>query len=286
MSAAPYAGAPPESFAFGMIRYEKSEYTARVTINRPDVYNCLNLQTIREITTAMKDASWDDAISVVVLTGAGRVAFSTGADLTEQEEHFLDNPQDYWKWMGEFIALHDQLRSIGKPTVARLNGMVVGGGNELNMSCDLAIAADHATIRQVGAARGSVPAAGATQFLPLIVGDRRAREIIFLCEEISAAKALDWGLVNQVVPYDELDDAVSVLAEKLHNKLPECTRFAKQQLNYWRDASWSATIGNARDWLAIHNLSPEVSEGIRAFKEKRPIDYTRVRAQAGRRRKP
>ena len=204
-------------------------------------------------------------------------AFSTGADLDEQQEYFLGNPNDYYKWMYEFIQLHEVMRNVGKPTIARLNGMTVGGGNELNMSCDLAIAADHIIIKQVGAARGSVAAAGATQFLPLIVGDRRAREILFLCEDIPVMKALDWGLVNQVVPYDQLDEAVDILAEKLYNKLPECLRYTKQQLNFWRDLSWHTTIGSARDWLSIHNLSPEVSEGISAFNEKRKVNYKKIR---------
>jgi enoyl-CoA hydratase/carnithine racemase len=179
--------------------------------------------------------------------------------------------------MGLFVECHERLRNIGKPTIARLNGIVVGGGNEFNMSCDLAIAADDIFIRQVGAARGSVAAAGATQFLPLIVGDRRAREILFLCEEIPADKALEWGLVNQVVPRAQLDAAVDTMAIKLIDKLPECIRYAKQQLNFWRDLSWHTTIGHARDWLAIHNRAPEVAEGMQAFVEKRPVDYDKVR---------
>src|SRR6202044_3491097 len=101
--------------------------------------------------------------------------------------------------------------------------------------CDLAVAADHVTIKQVGAARGSVAAGGATQWLPIIIGDRRAREMLLLCENIDADKALEWGLVNQVVPLSGLDDAVEALAAKLYNKLPECTRYTKQQLNFWRD---------------------------------------------------
>jgi len=212
-----------------------------------------------------------------VLTGAGDRAFCTGADLKEQAEECLDKPSAYWKWMGAFIEVHERLRNIGKPTVARLNGMVVGGGNEMNMSCDLAIAADDVIIRQVGAARGSVAAGGATQWLPLIIGDRRAREMLMLCEEVPAAKALEWGLVNEVVPRSQLDSAVDAMCEKLINKLPECMRYTKQQLNFWRDLSWSMTIGHARDWLAIHNLSPEVREGIQAFVEKRAIDYAKVR---------
>ncbi len=265
------------NFKFKNILYRKDDYKSTITINRESKLNCLDLETINELTSAFKDSAWDDNIAVIVLTGTGKRAFSTGADLDEQQKYFLNNPGDYYKWMYEFIQLHEVMRNLGKPTIARLNGMVVGGGNELNMSCDLAIAADHIIIRQVGAARGSVAAAGATQFLPLIVGDRRAREILFLCEDIPAAKALEWGLVNQVVPYDLLDDAVNVMAEKLYNKLPECLRYTKQQLNFWRDLSWHTTIGHARDWLSIHNLSDEVKEGISAFNEKRKVNYKKIR---------
>jgi enoyl-CoA hydratase/carnithine racemase len=272
-----YAGKPVSSFKFEHIIYEKKDYKAVITINREKVLNSLNLTTISELTKAFKDASWDDKIAVIILTGSGRKAFSTGADLNEQQEYFLGNPTDYYKWMYEFIQLHEVMRNTGKPLIARLNGIVVGGGNELNMSCDLAIAADHIYIRQVGAARGSVAAAGATQFLPLIVGDRRAREILFLCEEIPAEKALQWGLVNQVVPYSQLDKAVDEMALKLFNKLPECLRYTKQQLNFWRDLSWHTTIGHARDWLSIHNLSPEVKEGISAFNQKRAVNYKKIR---------
>jgi len=268
---------PAESFRFENLLYEKSGHRATVTINRPQVLNALDWPTLRELHAAFEDVSWDDQIRVMVLTGAGDKAFCTGADLKEQQRECLDKPSAYWKWMGTFIEVHDKLRNIGKPTIARLNGMVVGGGNEMNMSCDLAVAADDIIIKQVGAARGSVAAGGATQFLPLIVGDRRAREILFLCEDIPAAKALEWGLVNQVVPRDQLDTAVDSLCEKLINKLPECTRYTKQQLNFWRDLSWSLTIGHARDWLSIHNLAPEVREGITAFVEKRPVDYDKVR---------
>jgi len=270
---------------FENIIYKKDGYKSVITINREKKLNCLNLETIRELTAAFKDSSWDDDIAVIILTGAGKRAFSSGADLDEQQKYFLNNPGDYYKWMYEFIQLHEVMRNTGKPSIARLNGMVVGGGNELNMSCDLAVAADHIIIKQVGAARGSVAAAGATQFLPIIVGDRRAREILFLCEDIPINKALEWGLVNQVVPYEKLDDAVNILAEKLFNKLPECLRYTKQQLNFWRDLSWHTTIGNARDWLSIHNLSSEVSEGISAFNEKRKINYKGIRKGKGKLKK-
>ena len=134
------------------------------------------------------------------------------------------------------------IREIGKPTVARINGICVGGGNELQMACDLAVMVDDAFIRHVGLQHGSVPAAGATQWLPIMVGDRRAREIILLCEPIPAQQAHDWGLVNRAVPAAELDATVDEFVDKLADRLPLMTRYAKQQLNFLRDLSWHATI--------------------------------------------
>jgi enoyl-CoA hydratase/carnithine racemase len=271
-----YLGKDPAGFNFEFIRYEKSKGKATVTLNRPEVYNAVNHGMLVELQRAFKDASWDDEIGVLVLTGEGDESFCAGADLEEQKE-FLQRPRDYWKWMGDFIQAHELLRNIGKPTVARLNGVVVGGGNEFNMSCDLAVAADDIYIKQVGTSHGSVALAGATQFLPLIVGDRRAREILFLNEEIPAEKALEWGLVNQSVPRSQLDQAVDTLVGKLLKKFPEKTRYTKQQLNFWRDMSCHLTIGHGRDWLAIHNTSPETWEGVRSFNEKREPDYEEIR---------
>ena len=271
-----YTGKDPEQFGFEAIRYEKRDLRATITINRPQVLNAVNIRVLQEMSQALKDASWDDAVAVLVLTGEGDRAFCTGADLDEQQQ-FLERPRDYWKWMGEFIECHERLRNLGKPSIARLNGIVVGGGNEFNLSCDLAVAADDIYIRQVGTSHGSVALAGATQFLPLIVGDRRAREILLLNEEIPAPKALDWGLLNYVVPRSQLDQTVDELVAKLIAKLPEKTRYTKQQLNFWRDLSWHLTIGHGRDWLAIHTTSPETREGVWAFQEKRQPDYADIR---------
>ncbi|MBX9686533.1 MAG: enoyl-CoA hydratase/isomerase family protein [Candidatus Obscuribacterales bacterium] len=273
-------GVSPEEFNFQRILYSKENYVATITINRPEVLNCFDMITLKELAAAFEDVTHDDNIAVAVITGAGERAFCTGADLKEQEEHILKKPNNYYKWMYAFIEMHDRLRNIGKPTIARLNGMVVGGGNELNMACDLAIAADHVTIKQVGAARGSVAAGGATQWLPLVVGDRRAREMLLLCEAIDAYTALDWGLVNQVVPMSMLDESVAQMAEKLYKKLPECTRYTKQQLNFWKDFSWSMTIGHARDWLSLHAGSLETAEGLRSFRQKNEINYPGIRCKS------
>ena len=276
MSKRKYTGKDAGQFHFEHILYQKSNFRATITINRPQVLNAINIGVLEEMNLALKDASWDDSVAVLIVTGAGERAFCSGADLEEQKE-FLQRPRDYWKWMGEFIECHERLRNVGKPSIARLNGIVVGGGNELNLSCDLAVAADDIYIRQVGTSHGSVALAGATQFLPLIVGDRRAREILFLNEEIPAGKALEWGLVNWVVARADLDTKVDEVVEKLIAKLPEKTRYTKQQLNFWRDLSWNLTVGHGREWLAIHNTSPETWEGVNSFSEKRAPDYAEIR---------
>ncbi len=271
---------PPEDFDFQEIIYEKSDWVARVTINRPRVYNAYSTLTLREMHEAFRDAAYDDAVAVIVLTGAGEKAFCTGGDVKEYAEVYMKRPHDYWKYMVEFQAAVDMLRNCGKPTIARLNGVVAGGGNEFQMACDLAIAAEHVEIMQVGTRVGSVASGGATQWLPIMVGDRRAREILYLCENIPAGKALDWGLVNQVVPYEKLDEAVEEMCQKLIDKFPECARYTKQQVNFWKDLAWHMTIGHARDWLSIHFATQEPWEGMSAFVEKRPARYRELREEA------
>ncbi|MDP9249775.1 MAG: enoyl-CoA hydratase/isomerase family protein [Chloroflexota bacterium] len=273
--------ADPASFGFERIRYAKDAGSgvATVTIDRPQVLNAFDFRTLRELGRAFEDASWDDAMAVVVVTGAGDRAFCTGADLDEQAQMGATSSQ-YWRWMGAFIEMHDRLRNIGKPTIARINGACVGGGNELQMGCDLSVMVDDAYIRHVGPEHGSVPAGGATQWLPIMVGDRRAREILLLCEQIPAAQALDWGLVSRVVPRDALDSTVAKMAAGLRAKLPEALRYTKTQLNWWRDLAWSQTVTHARDWLAVHSTSDETHEAVAAFHEKRAPRYDALRGLA------
>ncbi len=274
----PTAANDPGSLGFERVRYERDadRAVATVTIDRPQVLNCFDFQTLREMSRAFEQASWDDSVAVVVVTGAGDRAFCTGADLDEQARMGATSGQ-YWRWMGAFIEMHDRLRHIGKPTIARINGVCVGGGNELQMACDLSVMVDDAYIRHVGPEHGSVPAGGATQWLPLIVGDRRAREIILLCEPVPPARALEWGLVSRVASRAELDDAVAELAETLRRKLPEALRYTKTQLNWWRDLVWSQTVEHARDWLAVHSVADETKEAVAAFHEKRSPRFDAVR---------
>lgn len=276
----PLTGRDPESFGFQDIIYSKADWVARVTINRPDVYNCYSTSTLAEMRDAFRDAAADDGVAVLVFTGAGDKAFCTGGDVREYAAVYTQHPHDYWKYMTLFAECHDALRGIGKPVIARLNGIVAGGGNEFNMACDLAVAADDITIRQVGTKVGSVAAGGATQWLPIMVGDRRAREMLLLSEPISAQQALEWGLVNRVVPRAGLDAAVDDLCQRLIEKFPECVRYTKTQVDFWKDLAWHGTIRHAQDWLALHFASLEPWEGMTAFVEKRQPGYRRLRELA------
>jgi len=258
----------PAELGFEAIVYEKAPPRATVTLNRPEVLNAFDFRMLRELARAFEDASWDDEIRVVVVTGAGR-AFCVGADLKSWSEDYLGKPGEYWKWFGAFKDMHDRLGDIGKPTLARINGICVGGGNELQMGCDLAVMVDDAFIRHVGPEHGSVPAGGATQWLPIMVGERRAKEIVLLCEEIPARKAEEWGLVNRAVPASQLDAEVDRLVESLARKLPQTTRYAREHLNFWRNFAWHQTINHARDWLALSMATDEPQEAVRKFVERK-----------------
>ena len=257
----------PDELGFERIVYTKDAHRATIRLNRPEVLNAFDFRMLREIARACEDASWDDEIRVVVVTGTGR-AFCVGADLKAWGTDLVGNPREYWKWFGAFKDMHDRLREIGKPTVARVQGIAVGGGNELQMACDLTVMVDSAFIQHVGPEHGSVPAGGATQWLPIMVGDRRAREIIMLCERLPAPQAAEWGLINWAVPETELDAKVDAVVESLARKLPQTMRYTKQQLNWWRDLSWHETVGHARDWLALSMLNDEARDAINDFLER------------------
>ena len=161
---------PRGDLVFDDITYTKKDFVATVTIQRPHAYNSYTTKTLRELGEAFTDASRDDGVGVVVLTGAGEEAFCTGGDVKEYARDYTARPRDYWKYMGYFAGVVDAIKNLGKPAIARINGMAVGGGNELNLACDLAVAADHARFKQVGVQVGSVAAGGATQGLPIVIG--------------------------------------------------------------------------------------------------------------------
>jgi enoyl-CoA hydratase/carnithine racemase len=272
-----YTGQAASKFSFADILYEKKDGVARVTLNRPEVYNAYSSDTLRELVEAFRDAAADDAVGVAVLTGAGDKAFCAGPDAKEFSREFLRRPRNFWKFQNLLSEALTLFRHLGKPTIARLNGVVAGAGDDWNLAADLAIAADHVRFMQMGTRMGLVDAWGSTQWLPLVVGERRAREMLLTCEEVTAEQALEWGLVNQVVPTRQLDRAVNALAKKLLQKFPECTRYTRQLLDTWKDLGWTLTAGHAREWLAAHATSWEPYEGVQAFLEKRPPDTRKLR---------
>jgi enoyl-CoA hydratase/carnithine racemase len=275
-----FESTPAGEFAFPDVLYEKKDMVARITINRPEAHNSYTTDTLRHLITVFEDAANDDGVGVIVYTGAGDKAFCTGGDVKEYSAVYTKRPRDYWKYMGLFSRYLESILRSGKVTIARINGMAVGGGNESQLACDLAVMADDTYLGQVGTSVGSVAAGGATQWLPIHVGDRRAREMLFLNPRIKAQQALEWGLVNRVVPRAKLDEEVQSLAEQVLDKFPECTRYTKQQVNYWKESSWHATVGHARDWLSSHFTSLEPYEGMRAFVEKRKVDIRGLRQKA------
>ncbi len=263
---------------------------ATVTLSRPETRNALRSRTLRELSEAFRDLARDDDVAVVVLTGEGKESFSSGADLREYRDVLLERPAAYAEFLRLFREAIESMLDAGKPTIARLNGSAVGGGNELQLACDLAVMSDHATIQQVGTRVGSVACLGATQWLPILAGDRRAREMLLLCEPVSARQALEWGLVNRVarcrrgarVDLGPLDREVEGLAERLKRTFPECTRQTREQVHHWKRLAWSATVASGIDWLVGHLPSREPREGIAAFFEKREPAFRSAAAASGR----
>ncbi|MBI4501761.1 MAG: enoyl-CoA hydratase/isomerase family protein [Gemmatimonadetes bacterium] len=312
VTAAPrrFASRDASEFDFQEVCYAKAEGIARITLNRPQAYNAYSTSALEELAAAFRDASFDDRVGVIVLTGTGDRAFCTGGDVKEYAADYTARPRDYWKYMALFRGYIESILNTGKPVIARINGMAVGGGNESQLACDLTVMADHAYLRQVGTHVGSVACGGATQWLPLVVGDKRAREILFLNKVVPARKAESWGLVNYVEPsvrhngewieqatpdqvkkaergqdgysldLTKLDERVNALARDLLASFSECTRYTKQQVNALKDFVWYSTVRHAQDWLSLHYASWEPHEGMRAFVEKRPARYALLRARA------
>jgi enoyl-CoA hydratase/carnithine racemase len=292
----------------GDVRLQSKNGVATITFHRPEVYNAYTTESLRRLACLLQEASFDDSVAVIVLTGDGTRAFCTGGDVKEYSTIYTKQPHEYWKYMAGFRAAVEGVLRCGKPTIARLNGVAVGGGNEFNLACDLSIIAEHAYIGQVGTSVGSVACGGATQWLPITIGAKRAAEMLFLNYRIPPRKALEWGLVNDVAPsvklkdnwvkdptpqqidkaqrredgfsidLSELDARVAQLCEGIKDKFPECIRYTKTQVNFWKQLAWDQTVAHAQDWLSLHFASREPYEGMRAFVEKRKPDYRGIRA--------
>ena len=211
---------------FQDILYEKKEGIVRITINRPEVYNAFRTHTLKEISQALEDAELDPEVRVVVLRGAGDKAFCTGGDVQEAKGGGYESEMDYWH-----TKVHNMIRGITKPVIAAVNGWAIGGGHILHVICDLSIAADTAKFGQAGPRVGSFDAGFGASYLARVVGEKKAREIWFLCRTYTAQEALEMGLVNKVVPLAELDKEVEKWCNEMMELSPYALRFLKHAFN-------------------------------------------------------
>jgi 2-ketocyclohexanecarboxyl-CoA hydrolase len=243
---------------------------ATITINRPDRLNSLRGRTADELIESVKRAWADRAVGVICLTGAGDRAFCTGGDQKQRAETGDYGPSA--TGLFELDALHRVLREVPKPVIAAVNGYAIGGGHVLHLLCDLSICADSARFGQVGPRVGSFDAGFGTGYLVRVVGEKRAREIWFLCRQYDAETAERWGLVNKVVPAAELRAEVRRWADEILALSPTALRFLKQSFNL--DSDHLAAAGQlAFSGLELFSGTVEAQEAVAAFKEKRPPDF-------------
>jgi 2-ketocyclohexanecarboxyl-CoA hydrolase len=261
------------------IRYEVEDGLAWITIDRPDRMNAFRARTVEELVHVFKRAWASGEVGVVCLTGVGERAFCTGGDQKQRAE-----TGDYGEsesGLFEVEYLHRLIREIPKPVIAAVNGYAIGGGHVLHVLCDLTIAAESARFGQTGPRVGSFDAGFGTAYLARVVGEKRAREIWFLCRQYDAATAERWGLVNRVVPDGELRAEVRRWADEILALSPTALRFLKQSFN--ADSEHMAGIGQlAFTGLGLFVESDEAREGVEAFSEKRAPDFARYRERISR----
>jgi len=259
------------------IIYTKESGVAYITINRPETMNAMRMKTLDEMIDAFEDATDDLSVGVVVLTGAGHKAFCTGGDLGEMNE---GNAKEWvYKTNRLLLRLTVLIRNMPKPVIAAVNGACVGGGNELNILCDLAICVDHARFSQGEVKIGAVPLWAASQLLPRIVGEKKAREIIFLARLLTAQEAEQLGLVNKVVAADLLHDEVHKWCLEILSMSPQALRLSKTALNFESDNLWPAFNWGMTS-IGLGWGSDELMEGINSFKQKRKPDFNKFRSES------
>jgi len=259
--------------AYEDIIYEKSAGAARIILNRPAVFNAFRNRTLTELGEAMQDAAEDGAIGVIVLTGAGGKAFCSGGDIEEMRGLTPDAGRIF---VHRLLRVFQLIRTAPKPVLAGVDGYCLGGGNELNLVCDLTLATEKSIFGQVGPTVGSTPVLAGTQYLPRLVGDKKAKEIIFLCQRYRAQEAADLGWVNKVVPDGALDQAVQAWCERILAMSPQSLRIAKVSLNFEADQLYPSFL-HGIEMLSATYGSPELMEGMTAFLEKRQPDFNQFR---------
>ena len=255
------------------ILFSIEEQVAWLTINRPRAMNAFREQTLDEIIGALRSVREDPSIICVVITGAGEKAFSAGGDFHAMMRL---NKQNGHLWNERMLETAMTIRGLPVPVIAMVNGYCMGGGHELALWCDLVVASENAVFGQTGARVGACPTVGATQYLPRIIGERLAREMIFMARTFTAAEAVQVGLANKCVPQAELRETVLDWCDKLRYHSSQTIRATKTSLNAESDelyASWRSGME------LLNNIwgTEESLEGMQAFLEKRRPDFNQFR---------
>ena len=261
---------------YGDILFEVENGVAWLTIHRPRFQNAFREQTLDEMTHAFRSTREDPSIACAVVTGSGDTAFSAGGDFHAMMRL---NRANAYMWNDRMLGLAMTIRGLPIPVIAMVNGWCMGGGNELALWCDVVIASENAVFGQTGAKVGACPTVGATQYLPRMIGERLAREMIFLARTFTAREALEIGLINKVVPKGELLAATRQWCETIKGHSPQTLRATKKSLNHESDelyASWQ----HGMELLANIWGTEESLEGMRAFLEKRKPDFQKFRLRS------
>jgi len=254
------------------VRAETAEGVARITIARPEVRNAFRPLTVRELIAAFDAARDDPEVGVVILTGKGSEAFCSGGDQKIRgDDGYVD---EHGIGRLNVLDLQIQIRRLPKPVIAAVAGYAIGGGHVLHVCCDLTIAAENARFGQTGPRVGSFDGGYGINLLARQVGEKRAKEIWFLCRQYDAATALEWGLVNAVVPVERLEEESVAWARELLAMSPLALRLLKAGLNAGTDGL-AGVQQLAGDATLLYYMSEEAQEGRNAFQEKRDPDFTR-----------
>jgi len=259
------------------IRYEHAEGIAKITICRPEVRNAFRPQTLFELADAFNVARDDPEVGVIILTGEGPLAFCSGGDQRIRgDDGYIGSDEVARHGIGRLnvLDLQIQIRRLPKPVVAMVAGYAIGGGHVLHLVCDLTIAADNARFGQTGPRVGSFDAGYGAGLLAKTIGVKRAKEIWFLCRQYDAAQALDWGLVNTVVPLDQLETETVAWCREMLALSPLALRMLKAGFNA-ADDGLAGIQQLAGDATMLFYMSEEGQEGRNAFVERRPPDFRR-----------
>ena len=246
------------------VLYKINDGVATITINRPEKYNAFRSQTCEEMIDAFLKAGWNQSVGVIILTGSGNKAFCTGGDQSEHSGNY-----DGRGVIGlPLEELQSVIRDVPKPVIAKVRGYAIGGGHVLALLCDLTLAAESAKFGQVGPKVGSVDPGFGTAYMSRVIGEKKARELWYLCRQYTATEACEMDLINKVVPDDKLDIEVDCWCSEILEKSPTALEIAKRSFNA-DTAHISGFSSLGLKAVSLFYCTEESREGVRAFREKR-----------------